>query len=326
MDLSRPHHTQQVAHDLDGLHGQRHDVGRNVLRALAGLAHLVLELLDDLRRDDPQATVEIELVRGRQPQLAGTHAGQEQQPDAELGLPTTRVVEPELVQELGELRKMQVGVVVHRGLGFGHHVQVGGRIGFQPLHDDEGIAEQLPQPGADLLGSGERLALLDPRQDAQELGPANVVDRHLLEARQHVLVEDPQDLRQRAVPALLDFLAAMLDPRIEDGLEGVVGRKLDRVSLLFPIGMGVDALCQKRPGFVAQGARFAQTDLGVVPQGDALLLAEPVIAQMPRLAAGAGDHQAEAIGVGDAVGSLGGLGLPHGQIRECHHQAPKSWT
>lgn len=50
MDLSRPHHTQQVAHDLDGLHGQRHDVGRNVLRALAGLAHLVLELLDDLRR------------------------------------------------------------------------------------------------------------------------------------------------------------------------------------------------------------------------------------------------------------------------------------
>ena len=45
MDLGRPHHTQQVAHDLDGLHGQRHDVGRNVLRALAGLAHLVLGCL-----------------------------------------------------------------------------------------------------------------------------------------------------------------------------------------------------------------------------------------------------------------------------------------
>jgi hypothetical protein len=70
------------------------------------------------------------------------------------------------------------------------------------------------------------------RQDAQELGPANVVDRHLLEARQHVLVEDPQDLRQRAVPAFLEFLAAMLDPRIEDGLEGVVARQLGRVPLL----------------------------------------------------------------------------------------------
>ncbi len=219
---------------------------------------------------------------------------------------------------------MQVGVVVHRGLGLGHHVQVGGRIGFQPLHDDKGIAEQLPQPGADLFSSGERLALLDPRQDAQELGPANVVDRHLLEAGQHVLVEDPQDLRQRAVPAFLDFLAAMLDPRIEDGLEGVVGRQLDRVSLLFAICMGVDALGQERAGFIAQGARFAQSDLGVVPEGDALLLTEPVVAQVPGLAASGGNHQAEAIGIGDAVGFFGSLGLPHGQIRECHHQAPKS--
>ena len=109
--------------------------------------------------------------------------------------------------------------MVHRGLGLGHHVQVGSRIGFQPLYDDEGIAEQLTQPGADLLGGGESLAFLDPRQDAQKLGPANVVDRHLFEAGQHVLVEDPQDLRKRAVPAFLDFLAAMLDPRIEDRLE-----------------------------------------------------------------------------------------------------------
>lgn len=39
--------------DLVERHGQQHDVGRHVLRALAGLAHLVLKLLDDLRRNDP---------------------------------------------------------------------------------------------------------------------------------------------------------------------------------------------------------------------------------------------------------------------------------
>src|SRR3546814_2110875 len=41
--LRGSHHTQEVAHDLDGLQGQGHDVGRHVLRPLASLAHFVLE-------------------------------------------------------------------------------------------------------------------------------------------------------------------------------------------------------------------------------------------------------------------------------------------
>jgi hypothetical protein len=167
-------------------------------------------------------------VRVRQPQLAGAHPGQEQQPDAKLGLPATGVVEPELLEELGQLGQVQVGVVGHRGLGLGHHVQVGGRIDFQPLGDDQGIAEQLVEPGADLLGGGERLAFLDRRQDAQELGPANVVDRHLPRVGSTSLLK-MQDLRQRALTAFLEFLAAMLDPGIEDGLEGVFARQLGRV-------------------------------------------------------------------------------------------------
>lgn len=73
----------------------------------------------------------------------------------------------------------------------------------------------------------------------------------------------------------------MLDPGIENSLEGVVRCQLDRVLLLLAVDMGIDALDQERPGFVAQGTRFAQTDFGVVAQGDALLLAEPVVAQMP---------------------------------------------
>lgn len=83
--------------------------------------------------------------------------------------------------------------------------------------------------------------------------------------------------------------------------------------------MGIDALRHERSGFITQGACFAQSDLGVVAQRDALLLAEPVVAQMPRFAAGGGDYKAEAVSVRDAVAFLGGFGLPHGQIRECHH-------
>ncbi len=321
--LGRPHHPQEVAQDLDGLEGQRHDVGRHILRALAGLAHLVLKLLDDLRRDDPQTTVEVELIRGRQPQFAGAHPGQEQQPDAELGLPAARVVEPELLEKFGKLGQMQVRVMVHRRFGLRHHVQVRSRIGFHTLDNDQSIAEQLSQPGADLFSGSEGLALLDPCQDTQKLGPANVVDRHPPKAGQHVLVEDTEDLGERALPTFLEFLAAMLDPGVEDRLEGVIGSQFDRMPFLLAVGVGVDALGQQRPGLVAQGTSLAQADLRVVAQGDALLFAEPVVAQVPRLAAGRGDHQAEAVGVGDAVGFVGGLSLPHSQIRECHHRAPK---
>src|SRR3546814_9933430 len=98
---------------------------------------LVLKLLDDFRRDDPQATVEVELVGGREPQLSGTHAGQEQQADTKLGLPAPRVVEPEPLEELGKLRQMQVGVVGHRGLGLGHYVQVRSRIGLHSHDNDQ---------------------------------------------------------------------------------------------------------------------------------------------------------------------------------------------
>ena len=69
---------EQHTHDVDGLLGQRHDVGRDVLRLLPLLAHIQLELLHDVGRDDPQPTVQIELIRHRLSQLAGSHAGQQQ--------------------------------------------------------------------------------------------------------------------------------------------------------------------------------------------------------------------------------------------------------
>ena len=67
---------QQVPDNLDGLHRQRHDVGWNVLGQLALPAHVHLELLHDLGRDDPKAPIEVELIRRRQAQLARAHAGE----------------------------------------------------------------------------------------------------------------------------------------------------------------------------------------------------------------------------------------------------------
>ena len=321
--LRRPHHAQEIAHDLDGLQGQGHDVGRHVLRPLAGLAHFVLELLDDLRRDDPQAAVEVELLRLGQAQLARAHPRQEQQPDAKLGLPAPGVIASELLKELGQLGQVQIGVVGHRGLGLGHHVQVRCRVDFQPLGDDQGIAEHLVEPGADLLGGGERLALLDRRHDAHELGPANVVDRHLPQGRQHVLVEDAQDLRKRALTAFLEFLAAMLDPGVEDVLEGVFACQLGRVPPLVAFDLGINSLGKQNLGLVPLGAGLAQAEGGIVAQGHALLLAQPAVTEDPRLAACGRDHQAQAVVVVEGVAFAGGLGLPDDQIRECHFEAPK---
>lgn len=126
----------------------------------------------------------------------------------------------------------------YRGLGFGYHVQVCGRVDLQPLGDDQGITEHLVEPGADLFRSSERLALLDRRQDAQKLRAANVIDRHLPQSGQHVFVKDAQDLGKRALTAFLEFLTAMLDPSIEDGLEGVFARQLGRVPFLVALDLG----------------------------------------------------------------------------------------
>lgn len=76
--LGRLELIQQVPDDLHGLNRQRHDVWRDVLRLLPLLAHVHLELLYDVGRDDPQPTVQVELIRHRLSQLSGSHAGQQQ--------------------------------------------------------------------------------------------------------------------------------------------------------------------------------------------------------------------------------------------------------
>jgi len=155
---------EHVPNDLDRLHGQRHDVGWDVLRPDVLLLHLQFQLFHHLRRDDPQAIVEVELFWRRQPQFPGPHAGQQQQAEAKLRFQLAGVLAQQL-QELGQFGHAQEGVVAYRRLGHGDHIQVGGRVLFQARHDHEGIPEELVEPGAHLLGDGWRAALLDAADD-----------------------------------------------------------------------------------------------------------------------------------------------------------------
>ena len=210
----------------------------------------------------------------------------------------------------------------HRGLGLGHHVQVRGRIDFQPFGDDQGIAEHLVEPGADLLGGGERLAFLDRRHDAHELGPSNVVDRHLPQGRQHVLVEDAQDLRKRALTAFLEFLAAMLDPSIEDVLEGVFARQLGRVPALVAFDLGINALGEQNLSLVPLGAGLAQTEGGIATQDmrfacPASSIGRSTTCRLRQRPSGPGSRYRRGVAL------AGGSCLPDCQIRECHFEAPK---
>ena len=74
--LGRGGRLEQFTGDLDGLRGERHEVGRYVSIAFTRLS---LQLLDVFGGDDPQPACEIELLGRRMPQFAGAHAGEQQQ-------------------------------------------------------------------------------------------------------------------------------------------------------------------------------------------------------------------------------------------------------
>ncbi len=70
--LCWPNLSEKVANDLNRLNRQRYDVGEDILRPFALLAHIGLQLLDHVWRNNPQPLFQIELLWGRQPQLART--------------------------------------------------------------------------------------------------------------------------------------------------------------------------------------------------------------------------------------------------------------
>jgi len=115
----------------------------------------------------------------------------------------------------------------------------------------------------------------------------------------------------------------MLDPGIEDVLEGVFARQPGCVPALIAFDLRIDPPGEQDLGLVPLRAGLAQAQGGIAAQGHALLLAQPAITEDPRLAACGRDHQAQAVVVVEGVAFAGGLGLPDDQIRECHFEAPK---
>lgn len=73
----------------------------------------------------------------------------------------------------------------------------------------------------------------------------------------------------------------MLYPSIEDGLEGVFARQLGRVPFLVALDLGIDPPGEQGLGLVPLGPGLAQAEGRIATQAQALLLAQPVVAELP---------------------------------------------
>src|SRR3546814_1387650 len=72
-----------------------------------------------------------------------------------------------------------------------------------------------------------------------------------------------QDLRKRTLAAFLEFLTAMLDPGIEDILEGVFAGQLGRMPTLIAFDLGIDSPGEQGLGLVPLGTGLAQAEGGI---------------------------------------------------------------
>src|SRR3546814_4732612 len=71
----------------------------------------------------------------------------------------------------------------------------------------------------------------------------------------------------------------MLDPGIEDILEGVFAGQLGRMPTLIAFDLGIDSPGEQGLGLVPLGTGLAQAEGGIAAQGHALLFAQPGVAE-----------------------------------------------
>ena len=70
------------------------------------------------------------------------------------------------------------------------------------------------------------------------------------QGRKHVFVEDALDLRQRALPTLLQFQPAVREPLQIHRLEAVLARQTDSAELVLAVDFGVNAFGGQSLAFV----------------------------------------------------------------------------
>ena len=147
------------------------------------------------------------------------------------------------------------------------------------------------------------------------MGASDVVDGQVAQYGKHILGEDAPDLLGRALAALIfQREAAVGQPFVVDGLEGVLASQDDGVALALALRMRVDALGQHCPGLVAQMTGVFQGKRGIAAEGHALALAAPSEAEVPRLEAGGGDVEVETVEIDKRIRLAGHLGLSNLEV------------
>ena len=147
------------------------------------------------------------------------------------------------------------------------------------------------------------------------MGAGDVVDGQVAQYGKHILGEDASDLFGRALaPLIFQREAAVGQPFVVDGLEGVLARQDDGVALALALRMRVDALGQHGPGLVAQIASVFQGKRGIATEGHALALAAPSEAEVPGLEAGGGDVEVETVEIDKRIRLAGHLGLSNLEV------------
>lgn len=95
------------------------------------------------------------------------------------------------------------------------------------------------------------------------MGASDVVDGQVAQYGKHILGEDAPDLFGRALAALIfQREAAVGQPFVVDGLEGVLARQDNHVAFALAFRMRVDVLGQHGPGLVAQMTGIFQESAG----------------------------------------------------------------
>lgn len=142
----------------------------------------------------------------------------------------------------------------------------------------------------------------------------DVVDRQVVQHREHVFLEDAGDLLQAGLPSFLQRQLAMCQPLVIDRFERVFARQHDGVALALAFGVRVDALGEQRAGSITKLARLLQGEGRVAAEGHAIALAAPREAEVPSLGAVGGNEEGEAVGIGQRVRFAGRLGLTNHEV------------
>jgi len=97
------------------------------------------------------------------------------------------------------------------------------------------------------LMSRWRVTLFHSTDDVQQMRARDVVDIHMPQNREHIVLENAGDLHHAGLPPFFQRQAAMGQPLLVDCHEGMLARHHGGVPFALTFGMRVDVLGEQRP-------------------------------------------------------------------------------